>query len=437
MSLALALTVPMPASAQGDRAAGDQATEPTVSLAELLAAAQRHHPLLEAARDDVRAAQEGIAQARSAYRPSLTLQGSISTADRDATLQDGGDFDQTISPRSASLRLDQVIYAGGRRAIDTQRAATGYRIGRASYATEEQAVFAEVIQAYVSLSLARETVRLQGEGVGLFDRRQQSIRARQRVGDASRFDLSQTRARLARAEADLASSDVRLAVAEATLASLTGTTAPPDLSAFREASALPSLAVLQRMALGESPAVESSRLRAEAARLSVASSARERLPTVSITGAATASEETSPVIDRETDLSIGLSLRMPLYQGGLVTSRTREDAAAYRSARHRADDQRRRVELQVATLYAELQGATATIRTASVGLGAARDALRGTERSQEVGLVDEIRVLDAIDDLRQAEIALVVARHEWFRSYLLLQLLTGQLDPASARAGVR
>ena len=46
---------------------------------------------------------------------------------------------------------------------------------------------------------------------------------------------------------------------------------------------------------------------------------------------------------------------------------------------------------------------------------------------------DHLFLTVTIDDLRQAELALVVARHEWFRSYLLLQLL----DPASARSAAR
>lgn len=419
-----AQTVPAAPGEGGTSAAAGEAT----SLAELFRAARRHHPLLEAARDDARAAREGVAQAQAAYRPNLTLQGSISTADRDATLQDGSDFEETISPQSASLRLDQVIYAGGRRALATQAAAARFGLGRASYLTEEQAVFGEVIQAYVSLSLARETVGIRRGTADLIGRRRDAVVARQRVGDASRFDLSQTRARLARADADLAGADVQLTVARETLASLTGIDRPIDLGPFRAAEPLPPLDALRRLALAHSPLVETGELRARSARLEVASVARQRLPTLSLTGSASTSREASPVVDEETNLQVGLSLQMPIYQGGQVTSQAREAAARYASTRHRLDDQRRRVLLQVTTLHAEIEGATARIRTARAGLEAARDALRGTERSFEVGLVDEVRVLDAIEDQLEAELSLVLARHEWFRSYLLLQLVTGQLE---------
>ena len=398
-----------------------------MSLADLLRASRRHHPLLLAARDEAQAASEAVAQAQSAYRPSVTLEGSLSSAERDAVLQGGDSFDETISPRSASVRLDQVIYAGGRRALQMQAAAARSHLGQVGYRSEEQAVFAEIVQAYVQLSLARETARIREETGGLIGRRREAVLARQRVGDASRFDLSQTGARLARADADLATARVQLDVARATLTSLTGSTLAINLDAFTEAGPLPPLDVLQRLALEASPAVAEGELRARAARIETASAARQRLPTVSVTGSATTSQETSPVVDEETNLQIGLALRMPLYQGGQVSSQTREAAARYRSARHRLDEQRRRTELQVATLHAELEGATARIRTAGTGLAAARDALRGTERSFEVGLTDELRVLDAIEEQLQAELALVVARHEYFRSYLLIQLVTGRL----------
>ena len=398
-----------------------------MSLADLLRASRRHHPLLQAARDEARAASEAVAQAQSAYRPSVTLEGSVSSAERDAVLQDGDSFDETISPRSASVRLDQVIYAGGRRALQMQAAAARSRLGQVGYRSEEQAVFAEIVQAYVQLSLARETVRIREETGGLIGRRREAVLARQRVGDASRFDLSQTGARLARTDADLATARVQLDVARATLTSLTGSTLAINLDAFTEAGPLPPLDDLQRLALDASPAVAEGELRARTARLETASAARQRLPTVSVTGSATTSQETSPVVDEETNLQIGLALRMPLYQGGQVSSQTREAAARYRGARHRLDEQRRRTELQVATLHAELEGATARIRTAGTGLAAARAALRGTERSFEVGLTDELRVLDAIEEQLQAELALVVARHEYFRSYLLIQLVTGRL----------
>ena len=63
--------------------------------------------------------------------------------------------------------------------------------------TKEQAVCAEVVRAYISLSRAHETVHVREEGAGLVGRRHDAVVAPPAHRRLSRFDLPQSRARLA------------------------------------------------------------------------------------------------------------------------------------------------------------------------------------------------------------------------------------------------
>ncbi|HEY0300578.1 MAG TPA: TolC family protein, partial [Rhizomicrobium sp.] len=83
----------------------------TLSLAQALAIAYETNPQLEGARAGVRAVDEGVAQANSAWRPTINASGSYG-------VQHGqvGGFASAFNshPLTGSVSITQQIFRGGR-----------------------------------------------------------------------------------------------------------------------------------------------------------------------------------------------------------------------------------------------------------------------------------------------------------------------------------
>ena len=69
-------------------------------LIDIIEKSYDYHPDLLRVRAELDIIKEDISLARSAYRPQLTAQGSVSASERDSLLQNGDQFSQDTTPVS-------------------------------------------------------------------------------------------------------------------------------------------------------------------------------------------------------------------------------------------------------------------------------------------------------------------------------------------------
>ena len=122
------------------------------TLKEALAKAYLNNPTLLAARARLRAVDEGVSEAMSGWRPTVTFNYDIGRTHRDSTgtgSVSGGD--QVFTPRTASISLDQNIYRGGRTVAETKQAEQNVLAQRARLATTEQEVMLAAGTAYMDV----------------------------------------------------------------------------------------------------------------------------------------------------------------------------------------------------------------------------------------------------------------------------------------------
>lgn len=403
------------------------ANPPENALFALFEAADSHHPLSKVSVSDVSAAHFQRAQTRGQYRPSLNLQGRVSSSERDAILQDESEFDDSLSPRSASLNLSHRLYDGGIKKLSLRRADLSVIAARQVGNAERLSIYAEIIQHAVDFARNQALLDLQARAADLLAEREDHLRGRRKVGDASQLDLHHVTARKARAATILIDTHGRVDAAQSALVSLTGIETsisfpPPDLT---QGPVL--LDEAQQRARDFSPAIKVRAAEEKTAKFEGEISQRRRLPTIGLAARASIAEEFSTVIDEETDLSIELNLSVPLYEGGVLSSRVGEARARQRSARHRRADEERRSDLQIATLYHHLESARKRIRAAQTGVSAAQAALLGAQTARDLGMSPELAVLDAIEEELLAKQTLTNAQYDWHLNRLLLALLTGNL----------
>ncbi|MEO1137777.1 MAG: TolC family outer membrane protein, partial [Pseudomonadota bacterium] len=253
--------------------------------------------------------------------------------------------------------------------------------------------------------------------------------ARFDVGEITRTDVAQAEARLAEARARLSSAQGDLAVARAAYAQLVGQ-APGDLEAVETLPDLPeTLEAAQSIASQFAPALVGAREQAEISRRQVNIARGAFLPSVSLTAGYQYAEEPSFFVQNSEEFSFGARASMPIFLGGLNFSRVREAKALHSSDRSRLDEAERQVEAQVISAWERLVAARAITGSAAASVEANTLALEGVRQEALVGTRTTLDVLNAEQELLNAEVSLVSAQRDVQTASFGLLAAVGMLTP--------
>lgn len=413
------------------------------SLEEALALAWRANPTIRAERARLRATEELKAQAWAGALPQITAQGAYSKIDDTQTINQAafggaGAQERTfkLETLAGEVTAEQPVFAGFRNLNAIRQAKARIRAGGAELAATEQAVLRAAATAYFDVVRDRVVYDASLNQVEVLLRQLDETKARFRVGEVTRTDVSQAEARLARARADLARAQAQLAVSRATFAEIVGQ-APGELEDDPAAPDLPdSLETAQALARAYAPAVVAARAQAEASRRQVAIARGALLPSVSLTASYQYADEPSTFVLNDEQFVYGARASVPIFQGGLNHSRVREAKALADSARARVVEAERRAQSEVAAAWERHVAARIAIAAAEKQVAANRLALEGVRREAQLGTRTTLDVLDAEQELRDAVVALAGAkRDERAAAFALLEaagLLT--LDAIGADA---
>ena len=140
--------------------------------------------------------------------------------------------------------------------------------------------------------------------------------------------------------------------------------------------------------------------REDTARLSYSSAKMARMPSLSAFGnyGSLGSSINSSVPTR----SIGLSARIPIFDGGRRDARRAETASQYRQEKIRTVDLGDQVELDVRLAIDSLQSAAAQVKAAEEGLTLAETEVAQAQRRYKAGVSNSIEVTDAQTRLQRA-----------------------------------
>jgi outer membrane protein len=145
---------------------------------------------------------------------------------------------------------------------------------------------------------------------------------------------------------------------------------------------------------------KAQRQREENARLSSSATTMERLP--SLLAFADYGSIGSSVNNALPTRTYGLSLRVPVFDGGRRDARRAESASQLRQERIRTNDQREQIELEVRLALDTLRSAEDQVKVAQEGLGLAENELAQARRRYEAGVTTGLEVTDAQTRLERA-----------------------------------
>ncbi|MDB5458249.1 MAG: type secretion outer membrane protein TolC family [Caulobacter sp.] len=426
------------------------------TLTDAITLAYQTNPTLQQQRASQRATDESVVQAKTAFRPTLNASADVTGQRTDYAndrfidrngdgLPDAGTSavdHANASGSSASLALSQPLYTGGRASANLSAAEADVLSSREGLRGVEQSVLASVIQAYVDVRRDQERLRIAQDNVAVLQRQLDESQARFDVGEITRTDVAQSQARLAAAKATLSSTQGALAISRAAYAAVVGQN-PTDLAAEPSLASLlpPSVEQAFEAADANNPQVQSARYAAQAAAARVALAKAATRPTVSArAGLGYAAGQSGGVgsqfDDYDRNLSGSVTASIPLFTGGLTSSQIRAARERENAARIAVEGAQRTVLQQVSNAWSTLLASRANLVSNEEQVRAARIAFEGVRQEQQVGLRTTLDVLNQEQELRNAEVALVVARHdEYVASAGVLQAM-GSLNVATLAPGV-
>jgi outer membrane protein len=124
---------------------------------------------------------------------------------------------------------------------------------------------------------------------------------------------------------------------------------------------------------------------------------------------------------------MGVSLRVPVFDGGRREARRGESFSQYRQEQIRTHDLGQQIELQVRVALESLRSAAAEVDAAREGLTLAENELAQAQRRYEAGVGTSVEVTDAQTRLQRARDNQVNALYDHNLARLDLATATGAI----------
>jgi outer membrane protein len=402
------------------------------SLNEALANAYVSNPTLNAARAQLRVTNENVPQALSGYRPRVTATGDIGVQATRSRTTTGNTIDSTTYPRGVGIQVDQTLFNGFSTDNQVRQAESLVRAQRETLRTSEQDVLLAAATAYMDVVRDSAIVNLRNNFVGVINEQLRQTQDRFNVGEVTRTDVAQAEARLSLARADLELARANLVTSRATFIRVVGRE-PGRLNGNTTIERVLPRNLNQALTVGsaEHPQVRAAVYNVDSAAFAVNVAEAGLLPTVTLSGALTRSYERSTGVERSDAASLVARVTVPIYDGGVAPSRIRQAREQLGQRRIEIDSVRDQVRALVRANWGNLESARAQIQATQAQIRASEIALQGVREEARVGQRTTLDVLNAQQDLLNAQVTLVRNQRDRVVAAFALLGAVGRLNVAA------
>ena len=377
---------------------------------EALAAAYNTNPQLMAERANLRATDEQIAQARSGWRPTVTVTGDIGKGYTD--IKGLPTYPVTGTPKLGQVTVAQPLY---RYATEPsiEAARNSIQAERARLFATEQTVLLNAATTYFDVVQNQNVVRLNIENERVLGKQLEATNDQFRVGEVTRTDVSQAEARLAGATATRIQAEGTLATSRATFQQIIGI---PALNLTRppRPKGLPTTSEnAAAEAATKNPTVVAAQFDEGTARAQIDVAKGGLLPTLSLAGTAQYQRDTvGSTLPPNGEAQILAQLSIPLYESGSVYSQVRQARQVASQRLILIMDARRTAISSATQAFETLLSTRAQIESLNAQVEADTIALEGVRQEASVGSRTILDILNAEQELLNSEVSREQATHD-------------------------
>lgn len=392
------------------------------TIYQAMARAYENNPDLNAARAGLRATDEGVAIAKSGYRPTISAEAVTTSTNTEGFTTNSASIGATIS---------QTLFDGFQTRNNVRAAEAQVFAGRENLRGTEIDTLLAAVQAYANLNRDKQIVVYRQQNIAFLQEQLSAARARFDVGESTRTDVSQAEAELAGARASLAAAVAQAKSSAAVYVQIVGS-APKNLKPVALPRKLLPASLDSAVVEGttEHPTVLAALYGVDAAGFSVKSQEGSFLPGVRLSG--TVSEGDGGVSTAQVQARVTI----PIYQGGAASARVRQAKEQLGQQRILVDSARRAVEQSVVSSWTQMEAAEATIQANRAQLSAANLALNGVVEERRVGQRTTLDVLNAQQSVLNAKEAISNSERNAIVASFSVLASTGKLTVERLALGV-
>jgi outer membrane protein TolC len=173
------------------------------------------------------------------------------------------------------------------------------------------------------------------------------------------------------------------------------------------------------------PELKAQDQREKSAKLSYGAVTAERLPSVG--AAADYGTIGSQAFGAQPTYTYGVTIRVPVFDGGRREARRAESLAQFRQEQSRTRDLQDQVELDVRLAFDSVRSAESEVATAAEGIRLAQDELAAAQRRYQAGVTNSIEVTDAQTRLDRARENQISALYDHTIARIDLATATGRI----------
>ena len=404
------------------------------NLIDIYRLAQQNDPQLRGAEAARLAVLESKPQSRALLFPTLSANVSTTTNRLDLTLPASSGISH-FNSNAYSLNLTQPVYHH-----DTyvQLRQSDARIAQAdaTFSAAEQDLMTRVATRYFDVLAAQDNLEFAHAEKKAIAQQLDQSQQRFDVGLIAITDVQEARARFDSARAQEIDAERQQS---STLEALREVTAQQHqgLSLLNDSIPLvtPDPANVEQWtdtALKQNLQISAAQSGADVAREEIERQRSGHYPSIDIVGSHAFSASGGGRFGSSEILNDTLTLQLsaPLYQGGLITARTREAAFRYNQALEALEQQRRSVVRQTRDAYLGVNANISRVQALKQSVVSNSTALESTTAGLEVGTRTQVDVLDAQRELFRAQRDHARARYDYILETLRLKQAAGTLSPA-------
>jgi outer membrane protein len=405
-------------------------TPPRLTLKDAEQRALSGHPGVIAAQAAAQAVQQTVGEAKSAYWPAVFGSVTGAAAPDNTRITAGALNNPSIFDRFAlGVTAAQLVTDFGRTGnlVQTQRLranaqAQDVTMERATVLLDVDRTYFDTLRAQAVLRVAQQTV----------DARQlvvDQVNALAQSGLKSGLDLSFARVNLSQAQLLRVQAEGDVQSAFAALNTAMGAPQTSTYALVEEPLAPPAsddASIVIARALNDRPDVAAERLAVQAAAKFVLAERALSFPTVAAVATAGVTPYRDPVLNEHYSAA-GFNVTVPVFNGGLYSSRRAEAMYRAQVADGARQDLENRVARDVTMAWVQVRTGYERVDLTDQLLTQAKDALDLAQQRYNMGLSSIVELTQAQLNETEAEIAQATARYDYQSKVSALRFQTGNL----------
>jgi outer membrane protein len=359
------------------------------------------------------------------YNESVTQQLSVKKPDLSANLSQNLDESNGKYNNSANITIKQLLYDGGQSSNLVDAAKYTVLAERELLIKAEQDNLLKAITVYMDLRQAQANLELAENNIKVIEEQLRAANNRFEVGEVTRTDVSQTKARLALAVSNVETRKAILTGKSASYLLVVGEN-HGNLSTPPKHPEIPNtFSKAEKIAIENHPRILAARLQLKVSEYRIDASRGIFNPT--IIGSITSKTGTS--ISSSTGATIQATI--PLFNSGNLRSKKRAAINDKKISKHALDIALLTTRSNLQIYHSSWLAAVAAIKASKAQIEASQIAFEGMREESKLGSRTTLDVLDAEQELLSARSNLVTAlRDEQVQAYNVLSEM-GQLTTSN------